>query len=115
VSRTGRDGATRGAAVNYEGWEDAAVAPEHLGQYLRGVRDLWTEFGYEGAWYGHFGQGCVHTRNNFELSSHEGLQKYRSYVERAADLCVSLADRSRVNTATDRVAVSYSLGCTARE
>jgi FAD/FMN-containing dehydrogenase/Fe-S oxidoreductase len=79
-----------GAAVNYEGWEDAAVAPEHLGRYLRGVRDLWTEFGYEGAWYGHFGQGCVHTRNNFELSSHEGLQKYRSYVERAADLCVSL-------------------------
>jgi FAD/FMN-containing dehydrogenase/Fe-S oxidoreductase len=79
-----------GAAVNYEGWEDAAVAPENLGRYLRGVRDLWAEFGYEGAWYGHFGQGCVHTRNNFDLSSVEGLRKYRSFVERAADLCVSL-------------------------
>jgi FAD/FMN-containing dehydrogenase/Fe-S oxidoreductase len=76
--------------VNYEGWEDAAVAPEMLGTYLRGVRDLWAEFGYDGAWYGHFGQGCVHTRNNFDLSSVEGLATYRAFVERAADLCVSL-------------------------
>ena len=79
-----------GQAVNYEGWEDAAVAPENLGLYLRGIRDLWVEFGYSGAWYGHFGQGCVHTRNNFDLSSIEGLRQYRAFVERAADLCVSL-------------------------
>jgi FAD/FMN-containing dehydrogenase/Fe-S oxidoreductase len=79
-----------GQPVNYEGWEDAAVAPEQLGRYLRGIRDLWEEFNYNGAWYGHFGQGCVHTRNNFDLSSVEGLRLYRSYVERAADLCVSL-------------------------
>ena len=79
-----------GQPVNYEGWEDAAVAPEQLGRYLRGIRDLWKEFGYIGAWYGHFGQGCVHTRNNFDLSSVEGLRSYRSYVERAADLCISL-------------------------
>jgi FAD/FMN-containing dehydrogenase/Fe-S oxidoreductase len=79
-----------GQSVNYEGWEDAAVPPEHLGRYLRGIRDLWVEFGYGGAWYGHFGQGCVHTRNNFDLASVEGLRAYRAYVERAADLCVSL-------------------------
>jgi FAD/FMN-containing dehydrogenase/Fe-S oxidoreductase len=79
-----------GGVVNYEGWEDAAVAPEQLGTYLRGIRELWKKFGYEGAWYGHFGQGCVHTRNNFDLSSVEGLKKYRSYVESAADLCVQL-------------------------
>ncbi|MHB1087262.1 MAG: FAD-binding and (Fe-S)-binding domain-containing protein [Acidimicrobiales bacterium] len=79
-----------GQAVNYEGWEDAAVAPQQLGRYLRGIRDLWKEFGYEGAWYGHFGQGCVHTRNNFDLSSVAGLANYRNFVERAADLCVSL-------------------------
>jgi FAD/FMN-containing dehydrogenase/Fe-S oxidoreductase len=76
--------------VNYEGWEDAAVLPENLGAYLRGIRDLWAEFGYSGAWYGHFGQGCVHTRNNFDLSSVQGLKNYRAFVERAADLCVSL-------------------------
>lgn len=79
-----------GQPDNHEGWEDAAVAPENLGSYLRGIRDLWTEFDYRGAWYGHFGQGCVHTRNNFDLSSVEGLRSYRAYVERAADLCVSL-------------------------
>lgn len=79
-----------GRARNFEGWEDAAVRPENLGRYLRGIRDLWAEYGYTGAWYGHFGQGCVHTRNNFDLSSVEGLRRFRSYVERAADLCVSL-------------------------
>ncbi len=79
-----------GQPVNYEGWEDAAVLPAHLGAYLRGIRDLWSEFSLNGAWYGHFGQGCVHTRNNFDLSSVEGLRRYRAYVERAADLCVAL-------------------------
>ena len=79
-----------GEPVNYEGWEDAAVRPEKLGVYLRGIRDLWREFSYDGAWYGHFGQGCVHTRNNFDLSSAEGLANYRAFVERAAVLCVSL-------------------------
>ncbi len=76
--------------ANYEGWEDAAVAPEQLGTYLRGIRELWSHFDLDGAWYGHFGQGCVHTRNNFDLSSVEGLARYRDFVERAADLCVSL-------------------------
>jgi FAD/FMN-containing dehydrogenase/Fe-S oxidoreductase len=79
-----------GESVNYEGWEDAAVPPEQLGTYLRGIQVLWGEFGYAGAWYGHFGQGCVHTRNNFDLSSLEGLATYRRYVERAAAFCVSL-------------------------
>jgi FAD/FMN-containing dehydrogenase/Fe-S oxidoreductase len=79
-----------GQPANHEGWEDAAVHPEHLGTYLRGIRELWSEFSLSGAWYGHFGQGCVHTRNNFDLSSVEGLRQYRAYVERAADLCVAL-------------------------
>jgi FAD/FMN-containing dehydrogenase/Fe-S oxidoreductase len=76
--------------ANHEGWEDAAVLPQNLGTYLRGIRDLWAEFDLSGAWYGHFGQGCVHTRNNFDLSSVDGLARYRAFVERAADLCVSL-------------------------
>ena len=75
---------------NFEGWEDGAVPPERLGYYLREISKLWTQFGYSGSWYGHFGQGCVHTRNNFDLRSVEGLRTYRAYVERAADLVVSL-------------------------
>lgn len=80
----------RDGGHNYEGWEDGAVPPERLAEYLRGITELWNEFGYSGAWYGHFGQGCVHTRNNFDFASQEGLARYRSYVERAADLAVSL-------------------------
>jgi FAD/FMN-containing dehydrogenase/Fe-S oxidoreductase len=75
---------------NAEGWEDGAVPPERLGEYLRGISALWDEYGYSGAWYGHFGQGCVHTRNDFDLHTAAGLRKYRAYVERAADLVVSL-------------------------
>ena len=75
---------------NSEGWEDAAVPVDKLGAYLRAVTRLWQRFGYSGAWYGHFGQGCVHTRNNFDLHTVDGLRKYRAYVEEAADLVVSL-------------------------
>jgi FAD/FMN-containing dehydrogenase/Fe-S oxidoreductase len=75
---------------NSEGWEDAAVPPERLGAYLRAMTELWAEFGYDGAWYGHFGQGCVHTRNNFDLRTEPGLRVYRAYVERAADLVAAL-------------------------
>lgn len=75
---------------NYEGWEDGAVPPARLAEYLRGISALWAEHGYSGAWYGHFGQGCVHTRNNFELSSRKGLANYRRYVTEAAELVVAL-------------------------
>jgi len=75
---------------NYEGWEDGAVPPARLAEYLRGITKLWGRYGYSGAWYGHFGQGCVHTRNNFDLSSTKGLANYRRYVTEAAELVVSL-------------------------
>jgi FAD/FMN-containing dehydrogenase/Fe-S oxidoreductase len=75
---------------NFEGWEDGAVPPDRLAEYLRGITELWGKFGYSGAWYGHFGQGCVHTRNNFDLVTPEGLRNYRSYVTAAAELVVSL-------------------------
>ncbi len=76
--------------ANHEGWEDAAVAPAQLGAYLRGLVALWADYGYSGALYGHFGDGCVHTRNNFDFGTQDGLRAYRSFVERAADLVVSL-------------------------
>ena len=75
---------------NYEGWEDAAVPPAKLAEYFRQIYALWQQHGYSGAWYGHFGQGCVHTRNNFDLSSRKGLANYRHYVTEAAELVVSL-------------------------
>ncbi len=78
-----------GALPNWEGWEDSAVDPAVIGRYLRDLKALWGEFGYSGAWYGHIGQGCVHTRNNFDLLSTAGIAKFRAFMEAAADLCVS--------------------------
>ena len=78
-----------GEPLNWEGWEDAAVAPAKLGGYLRDLRKMMAEFGYKGSLYGHFGDGCVHTRLNFDLQSKEGIAKYRKFVEQAADLVVS--------------------------
>ena len=78
-----------GEPLNWEGWEDAAVAPEKLGGYLRDLRKMMTEFGYKGSLYGHFGHACVHTRLNFDLQSKEGIAKYRKFVEIAADMVVS--------------------------
>lgn len=77
---------------NWEGWEDSAVPPDRLGGYLRDLRALLDEFGYERtetSLYGHFGQGCVHTRIPFELRTVDGIAHYRAFAERAADLVVA--------------------------
>ncbi len=78
-----------GEPFNWEGWEDAAVAPEKLGGYLRDLRHMFAAYGYKGSLYGHFGHGCVHTRMNFDLQSKEGIAKFRKFMEEAADLVVS--------------------------
>ncbi|MEW4571396.1 FAD-linked oxidase C-terminal domain-containing protein [Tautonia sp. JC769] len=70
----------------WEGWEDAAVAPEVLGDYLRDFRALLNRYEYHGSLYGHFGQGCVHTRITFDFTSIEGVRAYRSFLDEAADL-----------------------------
>jgi FAD/FMN-containing dehydrogenase/Fe-S oxidoreductase len=76
-------------ADHWEGWEDAAVHPEKLGGYLRDFRDLLKRFDYDTSLYGHFGDGCVHCRINFDLRSAGGIRKWREFVDEAADLVVS--------------------------
>ena len=74
----------------WPGWEDSAVGPDQLGDYLRDLSRLYQEYGYEQAsLYGHFGQGCVHSRIPFDLLSADGVAKFRSFIEKAADLVVS--------------------------
>jgi FAD/FMN-containing dehydrogenase/Fe-S oxidoreductase len=73
----------------WEGWEDSAVPPERLGAYLRQLRRLLDRYGYIGDFYGHFGQGCLHTRINFDLFTAEGIRTFRSFIAEAADLVVS--------------------------
>ena len=77
-----------GEAATWEGWEDAEVPPARLGAYLREFRRLLDRYGYRGALYGHFGQGCVHTRINFDLETDEGIATFRRFIDEAADLVV---------------------------
>jgi FAD/FMN-containing dehydrogenase/Fe-S oxidoreductase len=73
----------------WPGWEDAAVRPDRLGAYLRGFSRLLDRFGYASALYGHFGQGCVHARIDFELRTAAGVGAYRRFLEEAAELVVA--------------------------
>ncbi|MFE4481599.1 MULTISPECIES: FAD-binding and (Fe-S)-binding domain-containing protein [Streptomycetaceae] len=74
----------------WEGWEDSAVAPEKLGDYLRDLERLFGRYGYQQAsLYGHFGQGCVHTRIPFELREGKGVEAFRAFLFDAADLVAS--------------------------
>lgn len=70
----------------YGGWEDAAVPPERLGDYLRAFDTLLTKHALHGLPYGHFGDGCVHCRIDFPLDGEGGAQAYQRFVEEAADL-----------------------------
>ncbi len=59
----------------WPGWEDSAVPPERIGDYLRDLRKLFDRYGYKPSVYGHFGQGCVHCRIDFDLYTAEGVQQ----------------------------------------
>ena len=77
-----------GEPPRWEGWDDASVAPEKLGPYLRDLRRLLDEYDYQAAFYGHFGHGCIHMQVSFDLQSEAGIRKYGEFVDRAADLVV---------------------------
>lgn len=77
-----------GQPPRWEGWDDAAVAPEKLGAYLRELRALLNEFEYDAAYYGHFGHGCIHMQTSFDLQSEPGIRKYAEFIDRAADIVV---------------------------
>ena len=65
-------------------WEDAAVPPDRLGSYLRAIFALMREYDYDSPMYGHFGEGCVHMRINFDLETEPGILNFREFIDRAA-------------------------------
>ncbi|MCY1059047.1 FAD-binding and (Fe-S)-binding domain-containing protein [Nannocystis sp. SCPEA4] len=71
------------------GWEDSAVAPDDLAAYLRDLRKLFDDYGYQAALYGHFGQGCVHCRVSFDLLTTPGIRRFREFLGEAARLVTS--------------------------
>jgi len=70
------------------GWEDAAVEPALLGKYLREFSALVARYGYTTNMYGHFGDGCIHSRITFDLKSERGVQNWRAFLAEAAALVV---------------------------
>jgi FAD/FMN-containing dehydrogenase/Fe-S oxidoreductase len=78
-----------GGAEAWPGWEDCAVPPPRLGDYLRDFRRLLTDHGLRGTPYGHFGDGCIHVRIDFDLLTQEGVARFRRFSEELADLVVA--------------------------
>jgi FAD/FMN-containing dehydrogenase/Fe-S oxidoreductase len=73
----------------WPGWEDCAVPPARLGAYLRDFRGLLAAHGLRGTPYGHFGDGCIHVRIDFDLLSEAGVARFRRFSEELADLVVA--------------------------
>ncbi len=75
---------------SWPGWEDSAVPPDRVGEYLRKLRALFDKYEYECSLYGHLGQGCIHVRIDFGLTSEAGVKKYLAFIDEASDLVLAL-------------------------
>nr|WP_232541656.1 FAD-binding and (Fe-S)-binding domain-containing protein [Nocardia bovistercoris] len=82
----GLAGRTPDGSPAWPGWEDAAVPPENLGDYLRDFGDLTAEHGVDGLLYGHIGDGCIHVR--LDLPILDAPRRFRAFLFDAAELVV---------------------------
>nr|WP_314192344.1 FAD-linked oxidase C-terminal domain-containing protein [uncultured Arthrobacter sp.] len=73
----------------WPGWEDSAVAPERLADYLAELLALVRDYGYTAFMYGHFGAGCVHMRLDYDLRTNSGRQVFEKFTREAAKLVVA--------------------------
>ena len=71
------------------GWEDAAVDPLRLGDYLRAFQKLVDRYGYRTSLYGHFGDGCIHARINFDFRTPEAITHWRGFIREASELVIA--------------------------
>ena len=65
-----------GEPDNWPGWEDSAVPPRRWATICAISEALYDKHGYKPAIYGHFGQGCVHCRVDFDLTSQPGIDNW---------------------------------------
>ena len=79
-----------GEHPGWPSWEDAAVAPERIGDYLRDLEKLCDKHGRRvSCLFGHVGHGCVHSRIDWDFLTAEGIRNYRAFMEDAGDLVAS--------------------------
>jgi FAD/FMN-containing dehydrogenase/Fe-S oxidoreductase len=87
-SALGASAAVPGEDETWPGWEDSAVPPDRMGDYLRDLAELLQRYHYTWAFYGHFGQGCLHMRANFNFGTRDGIAHFRAFLDEATDLIV---------------------------
>ena len=84
------DNPSAGAAYeSWTGWEDAAVAPDRLADYLVDFQALLDRHDLTGVMYGHFGAGCMHVRITFDMRTEAGRRVMQRFCEDAARLVVA--------------------------
>jgi FAD/FMN-containing dehydrogenase/Fe-S oxidoreductase len=80
-----------GRPRTWPGAEDSAVPPANLGAFLRGFERLLGSRNLKVAtYYGHFGEGCVHARVNFDLMTASGIETFRAAMLDLGELVVGL-------------------------
>ena len=70
----------------WPGWEDAAVPPARLGEYLAAFDELVSSYGMTSAPFGHFGDGCMHVRLDLPLDQPDGTKVMREFLTESARL-----------------------------
>jgi FAD/FMN-containing dehydrogenase/Fe-S oxidoreductase len=86
-SGLGASAAVPGRPRTWPGAEDAAVPPARLGNFLRDFSALLDRFHLEAAtFYGHFGDGCVHARINFDFNTEQGVRTFRAAMLEYGDM-----------------------------
>ena len=79
----------RGQPRTWPGAEDCAVPPARLGDFLRRFVKLLDRYNLAAAtYYGHFGEGCIHCRINFDLFTRAGVATFRAAMFEIGDLVV---------------------------
>ncbi len=80
-----------GRPRTWPGAEDSAVPPAKLGEFLRGFDRILSSRNLKVAtYYGHFGEGCVHARVNFDLASAPGIETFRAAMVELGELVANL-------------------------
>ena len=70
--------------------EDAAVHPNYLSQYIKGLRELFKRFEVDASIYGHAGDGNLHLMVFLDLTQDKEVKKMVSLADACYDLVLSL-------------------------
>jgi FAD/FMN-containing dehydrogenase/Fe-S oxidoreductase len=66
--------------------EDAAVRPNQLPEYVRGLRSIMQPLGLQASYYGHAASGLLHVRPVLDLHDANDLKKFRQVADQTSAL-----------------------------